>query len=241
MSFDTKLLLLDPSIYIPMDDREERVPKEIIGDSTIAVFGNRPTFLPPELFLTDLCKIDEDSYLSVDLSSLSPYSEYTYGLWFRTGSSESDIFDMRTATSGSAINVRQNKIRFNFNGNQSKVIADLDPETIYFSCVVFDGNSIKFYLNGIQESQDSHNAPAIGAATLGGRSSGSKVGSCEISGVFWLDYRLESDLVKDLFDVGSKGFSIRNIDSESSVSISENRVDLFQTSWQAYGIVVVKD
>jgi len=242
MSYDAKVLSINPLLYIPMDDRQERIPVDVIGSAQVAFVGEKPRFVDKNLFLTDFCVLNENSSLLVSASSLFPYgTSYTYGLWFRTSSEEADIFDSRDSESGFGVAVRPGgELKFYFNGNQNEVVSSVDPDKTHFACIVYDGN-IRFYFDGEEVGTYSHTPPGINTLTLGGKSSGSKVGICEVSGLFGLDYPIDSQTVKDLYTSGKVGATLRRVSADSAIGVSDNRADSFQTSWQAYGIVVYKE
>lgn len=241
MSFDIKVSTLSPDFYMPMDDREERIPFEVIGGATVSSFGGRPLYSPPELFLGEFCRLEGDSHLEVDSNALSPYTDYSYGFWFKVGYGDADIFEIRTESSGTGLVARSGQLRFHFDGNLNKVIDDVDSEKVYFAFISFDGTNIKFYLDGTERSSDPHTPPVINTVSLGKRSSGPKVGECALAGVTGFKRSINSQTIEDLYNSGAHGFSKRVRDSGSSLRLLENKVDSYQTSWQAYGIVVVKD
>jgi hypothetical protein len=60
------------------------------------------------------------------------------------------------------------------------------------------------------------------------------------SDIFVLNYRISDSQVQNLYSVGVNGYETVSIDSSSNINLSDSDPELLQTSWQAYGIVMVK-
>lgn len=241
MSFDSKVLFLDPKIYFPMDDRVAFRPVDIISGAESDVFGERPTFFSAEGFLTDVCRVPDGSSIQFSASEAFPYSSYSYGVWFRTEDSDANILHVRDFVSGAGIDVRAGDLIFYHSGAQEVTVGEVSPDTIHLVCFSYDGDNVSLYLDGEFIDDYSHTPPGVDFGILGGGISEETDGTTDFTGLFALDYSLTPSQVKDIYDSGTIGRTQRLVDGQSSFAVSDKKVDTFQTSWQAYGIVVVKE
>ena len=239
MIYDSFVLFLDPTRYIPFDDRENGLPKEILFSAEINLssdpeYKKMNTFLGEGIFLPANGTVEFDTGIDSD--------NWTLAFWVQVDTEESyePLYFFDNQGRGTIITINNATLTHSFgNGSSTQTFSygaavDDGPNLIAIS---FDGTTYRLVVNNSQLTESSSYAtPNDIARFFSSNDTAEKI----LNQVFIADYAIDNKILWKGYSVGVVGKEVRRVLSGSEVILDQGNIDSLQTSWQAYGIVVTK-
>jgi len=241
MRYDTRALYLKPELYVPMDDRSNGIPKEIFGRAVFSYFGSSP--VQYEKFnetLGEAILLGEGEYFTLSVDEDFAPEECTISMWVKfTGNS--GIFHFRSEGDGIGINFDSGQVNIISGESVESVLINVLPDVLHLVSITYDGTSVTIYVDGSQVFTTTDcEIPETDTLFFGSDIDGSGAGVTRFNNVMYIPRRLSDQEISDNYSIGFFGRIIRLVDSDSSININFSNTNHLQTSWQAYGIVTVK-
>jgi hypothetical protein len=239
MIFDSFVLSLEPNRYIPFDDRENGIPKEIFFNAEVNVPSD-PQYKKMNTFLGEAIFLPAEETVEFDTGIDS--NNWTLAFWIQVDTEESyqPLYFFDNDGRGTIINIDGDTLVHSFGDGSSTqsfsygTAVDEGPNLIAIS---FDGTTYRLIVNNSQLTESSsYSTPQIFARFF----SGSDTGEKSLNQIFVADYAIENETLWKGYSVGTTGKEIKKVLSGSEIELSQGNIDSLQTSWQAYGVVVSK-
>lgn len=242
MIFDSFVLSLEPSRYIPFDDVVDGVPREIFEDSEVIV-SPAPVYVELNTFLGDGGRIAPSQTLVADLGIDS--DPFTLAFWIQVddeaGSFE-PLYFMDSDSRGTIITLQGDTLIHSFgDGTQTQsfsygaAVNIGEPNLI---AIAYDGSTYRLVVNDSQLTESGvYSVPAQTSPRFFSSNDSSEKA---ITHIFAAESAIANEFLWKGYSVGVRGKEIRKVLSGDEIELSQGDIESLQTSWQAYGIVVTK-
>lgn len=240
MIFDSFALSLNPTRYIPFDDRVNGAPLEIFEESEV-ISPPAPPYATINTFLGEGMVLEADETLTADLGDWS--GPFTIAFWIQVGEGTYEpIYFMNSSNEGTIVTLQNDTLIHSFgNGTGTQSFSygaaiNLDEPNLI--ALTYDGTIYRLLVNDSQLTESTAYVPPANLPVrfFSSNDSGPKA----ITHILAADYAIDNETIWKGYSVGTRGREVKRVISGSEVNLSQGDVNSLQTSWQAYGVVVSK-